>query len=61
MIDAACAGGEALLAMRQRQRQFESRQVDKSVCTATLFGQAPVRIDVSSTLAFLPRDGLAVV
>ena len=61
VITAACEQGEGVLQARERQRRFERRLLQKSVCSASLIGWSATCADASSTLAFLPRDGLCVL
>ncbi|KAL3930897.1 MAG: hypothetical protein SGPRY_001343, partial [Prymnesium sp.] len=50
-----------LLQARERQRQFESRVVSKPVYSASLLGQSKLLAHASPTVAFLPREGMAVL
>ncbi|KAL1510590.1 hypothetical protein AB1Y20_006891 [Prymnesium parvum] len=61
MLNDACALGEGLIKARERQRLFERRLLNKPVCTACLFGQGRVLAERSPTLAFLSRDGIALI
>ena len=60
-IEKACKLGEAMLAARARQAAFETRELQKAVCVASLFGTASVSGDAHSSLAVVEQDGLAVV
>lgn len=55
LVERACRQGEALLAARHRQAEFERRPLPKPVCVASLFGTQKVSGDVHSGLAFVEQ------
>ena len=57
MIERAAKEGEAMLAARRRQREWEQRPLSKPVFSASLFVSLPTRSDSASSLAFVPEGG----
>ena len=56
-IDRAAKQGEALLAARRRQQEYENRPVPKPVFTGTMFASLPCRASADSVVGFMPDDG----
>ena len=61
IVDRAAKQGEAILAARARQAEFELRPLQKPVCTASLFGTGPIAGDGHSRLHFIEQDGLGLL
>ena len=57
MVERAAKEGEAMLAARRRQREWEQRPLSKPVFSASLFVSLPTRSDSASSLAFVPEGG----
>ena len=57
MVERAAKEGEAMLAARRRQREWELRPLSKPVFSASLFVSLPTRSDSASSLAFVPEGG----
>ena len=57
MVERAAKEGEAMLAARRRQREWEQRPLSKPVFLASLFVSLPTRSDSASSLAFVPEGG----
>ena len=57
MVERAAKEGEAMLAARRRQREWEQRSLSKPVFSASLFVSLPTRSDSASSLAFVPEGG----
>ena len=61
LIDKAAKGGEAMLAARKRQTEYEARPLQKPVCVASLFGTGVLSGDAHSTVAVVEQDGIVLL